>query len=182
MYPLWVRFENMSWSPGMSIFGALFPFFGLLAFSLLWLHAMAGVFEPWLRKHINFDSFVHHTSLVILISIIAHPILLLVSLKFKIGNIFLIYDPLYIWLAIIGWLLLITYDIVKPLRKYEFFAKHWQNVLTVSTIGFLITFFHSLKLGSDLQTNPLRAVWIFYGVTAILATIYTYGIKRFLLK
>ncbi|MSU60475.1 MAG: hypothetical protein EXS52_00980 [Candidatus Staskawiczbacteria bacterium] len=180
LYPPWVRIGSLQWGFNSSLIPNLFPLFGLTAFSLLWLHSISGVFEPWLKKYINFDKYVHDTSILILICIIAHPLLLLLSLGFNTSSIYAIYGVKYIWFAIIGWCLLITYDVGKALKKYNFFVKHWNAILTISTIGFLLTFFHSLNLGSDLQSGLLRIVWIFYGTTAILSTIYTYGIKRFL--
>jgi len=175
-YPLWVRWSDTTWAFDSTFLPNLFPFFGLLAFSLLWLHAISGVFEPWLREQINFDRFVRVTSIIILVSIILHPLLLLIMM----GSAFtqIIYGGKFVWFGIIGWLLLITYDIGKLLNKRDFFVRHWQKILVISTIGFLLTFFHSLNLGHDLATDPLRSLWIFYGITAIIATIYTYGIKR----
>ena len=179
LYPLWVTLKTIQWTPTASLMFSLFPAFGLLAFSLLWLHAISGVFEPWLRKNFDFDKFVNITATLILLCLILHPLLLLVSVGFNFASIF-IYGAGYIWLAIIGWLLLITYDIGKALKKkYAFFVKNWNKILLISTVGFLLTFFHSLALGHDLQSGSLRIVWIFYGTTGILATIYTYGIKRF---
>ncbi len=87
---------------------------------------------------------------------------------------------LAISLGILGFLLLITYDVGKALKRYDFFVRHWNKILVVSTIGYILTFLHSLMLGSDLQRGFLRGLWIFYGTTAILATIYTYGLKRFI--
>ena len=181
LYPLWVRIQTLSWSFNFdTLLNNLFPLFGLTAFSLLWLHSIIGVIESWLKNYINVDNFVQVTATIILLCIILHPLLLFMSISFQLGDLFLIYESLYIWLGIIGWILLITYDIGKALKKYDFFVKQWNNILTISTIGFLLTFFHSLYLGSDLQSGPLRIIWIFYGVTAIISTIYTYGIKRFI--
>lgn len=178
LYPLWIRISGLSWAFDATLLLNLFPLFGLAAFSLLWLHAISGVFEPWLRKNFNFDRFVHATATLILVCIIAHPLLLLISLNFSFGKIFLFGDADDIWLAIIGWALLITYDVGKALKKHNFFVRNWNKILLISTIGFLLTFFHSIGIGSDLQSGLLRTIWIFYGVTAILATIYTYGVKR----
>ena len=177
-YPLWVRSSHTIWVLDSTFLANLFPFFGLLAFSLLWLHAISGVFESWLREQINFDRFVRATSIIILISIILHPLLLLIMMGPAFTQI--IYGGKFVWLGIIGWLLLITYDIGKLLNKYDFFVRHWPKILVISTLGFLLTFFHSLNLGHDLAKDPLRSIWIFYGVTAIIATIYTYGIKKLL--
>lgn len=178
LYPLWVKLQSVTWALNSTLLPNLFPAFGLIAFTLLWLHAISGVFEPWLRKQINFDRFVHVTSLIILVSIILHPLLLIIQMGSGFAQLF--YGGKFIWLGIIGWLLLITYDIGKALNRYGFFVRHWNKILIVSTLGFLLIFFHSLNLGSDLQSGPLRIIWIFYGITAICATIYTYGIKRFL--
>ncbi|OGY89100.1 MAG: hypothetical protein A3B30_01220 [Candidatus Komeilibacteria bacterium RIFCSPLOWO2_01_FULL_52_15] len=179
LYPLWVRFNSLTWAPG-SFLQNIFPMFGLAAFSILWLHSLSGVFEPWLRKHINFDRFVEQTAAVVLICIVAHPLLALISFDFNIGNLFAAYGVKYILIGVIGWILLITYDVGKILKRYDFFKKNWEMILTISTIGFLMIFFHALAIGSDLTSGPLRIVWIFYGVTAALATIYRYGIKMFI--
>jgi len=180
LYPIWLRLQSVPWALDSSLAANLFPFFGLIAFTLLWLHALSGAFEPFLRKHINFDRFVHITSTTILISILLHPLLLLVSLRFNIPNLFFYYGVKFVLLGIFGWVLLLTYDIGKALKRYEFFTKHWNNILIISNIGFVITFFHSLYLGSDLQSGFLRTLWIFYGITAIIALIYTYAIKPWL--
>ncbi len=179
-YPLWMRIKTLHWAFDGALLSNLFPLFGILAFTLLWLHSISGVFEPFLRKHINFDRFVHITSILILISIILHPLLLLVTFNFNVSNVFLVYGVKYILIGMVGWILLIIYDIGKALKKYNFFAVHWNQILIISNVGFLLTFFHSLYLGSDLQSGMLRAVWIFYGITAIIAIIYTYGIKKLL--
>lgn len=175
LYPLWLQTRNLDFYFSYNFILNLFPTFGILAFCLLWLHSMSGAFEPWLRKLLDFDKFVRYTSFIIFISIILHPLILLLSINFNIG---ILIDNYYIKLGIIGWFLLITYDIGKALKKYDFFVKNWTNILTISTTGFILIFFHSLAIGGDLQTGLLRTIWIFYGVTAILATIYTYGIKR----
>lgn len=177
LYPLWVRAQNLHWAVG-SVLSNLFPLFGLMAVVLLWLHSISGVFEPWLRRNFDFDKFVHVTSTLILLCLILHPLLLLFSVRFNFTTIFL-YGTKYIWFAIISWILLIIYDIGKSLKKHDFFIRNWKNVLLVSTIGFLLTFIHSIGIGSDLVSGPLRILWFFYGITATLATIYTYGIKRF---
>lgn len=164
-----------------SLVQALFPAFGLLAASLLWLHAMSGVWEEKLVRMFDFDRFVQWTASLILFSIVAHPLLLLILVKFDFGLLFGSWNwPLMF--GVFGFLLLISYDITKPFRKSGFFSRHWNKILIVSNIGFLLTFFHSLELGSDLQTGFLRYLWIGYGVTGTLAILYTYGIKKLVNK
>jgi hypothetical protein len=155
----------------------IFPILGLIAFILLWTHIALGVFEPWFRSRINFDAYVRYTALIILACIILHPLLLLIAIKFDL-NILFSYGRPYIWLGIIGWLLLITYDIGKVLQKHDFFARNWPKILLISTAGFFLIFFHSLHLGEDIQSGPLRGLWILFGVTAAASTLYTYVIKK----
>jgi len=180
LYPIWVNVGNLAWSFNSTIVFNLFPLFGLVAFTLLWLHVISGVFEQWLRKYIEFDFYMELISKLIFFTIILHPLLLLINAGFKFGPIFL-YGKYYIWLGIIGWLFLITYDIGKALKNQDFFVRNWNKIRLISTVGFLLIFFHSLGVGDDLQVGALRVVWIFYGTTGILATIYIHGIKRFLL-
>lgn len=176
-YPILVAGDNFTWS-----LDGIFPILGILAFMLLWLHSLCGVFEEWLREYIPFDRFVSITALVILFCLIFHPLLLLISMNFHFENITLAYGVKGIWLGIIGWILLISYDVTKPFLRYQNIAKHWNKILLISNIGFLIIFPHALMIGSDLQMQPMRGIWIFYGITAILAIAYTYGIKPFLKK
>jgi len=182
LYPLWIGVSGRYWTLGPELLSNIFPLLGILAFTLLWLHTISGVFEPWLRKLFDFDLFVQVTSIIIFVSFVLHPFLLLIYSDFSFTKVFSYADLYYIRLGIIGFLLLITYDIGKFLKKYDFFVRNWDTILVVSTVGFLFTFPHSLVIGSDLQSGTLRVVWIFYGVTAILSTIYTYGIKKFLDK
>ncbi len=182
-YPLWVRFRSLTWVFDFDLLlSNLFPMFGLAAFAILWLHVVSGVFEPWLRENFDFDRFVNNTSFLLFIFIILHPLLLLISLNFSFSNLFLAYGVRSVWLGIIAWLLLITYDIGKAFKKRGFFSSNWNNILIISTVGIILIFFHSLDLGSDLQSGHLRVIWLFYGLTAIIAAIYVYGIKRFLIS
>lgn len=159
----------------------IFPFLGIVAFVLLWTHIMLGVFESQLKKvfkNFDFEAYVRWTALIILICIILHPLFLLVGIGFDLETLFS-YGQTYISLGIIGWLLLITYDISKLLqRKYDFFVRQWPKILFISTIGIILIFFHSINLGTHLQSGLLRIIWIFFGVTAIAGAVWIYGIRR----
>jgi hypothetical protein len=177
-YPIWTSAGRLTWSREF-ILPNLFPIFGLLAFGLLWLHVVGAAFEPWLKKYINFNNFIESTSTLILINMILHPLLVLYLADWNIG---LILSSWYVRLGLVGLGLLLTYDVGRWLNNHDFFIKHWNKILFISTLGFLLIFIHSIKVGSDLQSGTLRVVWIFYGVTAFLATIWNYGIKRYVLR
>ena len=54
----------------------LFPAFGLLAFTIMWLHVVGGALRSWLEKHIDFGKFVSKSSVAVLVLIILHPLFL----------------------------------------------------------------------------------------------------------
>lgn len=178
IYPLFVAIQNRTWGWDDTLIANIFPLFGLAAFSLLWLHIVGPAVEPGIERHVNFRRFLDRTSSFILVFMLLHPTLLLWIIKFDIAV--LLGGGPYIQLGLIGLVMLLTFDIGDALRKRNFVQKHWEKILLVSTIGFILIFFHSLNLGHDLQEGPLRVVWIFFGITSILAAIYNYGVKRFL--
>lgn len=183
IYPLSVWYGRVGLVFDENLPLLLFPALGLAAFSIMWLHVVGGALREWLSKFIDFQKFVDSSSVAVLFLIILHPILLLYAVGLRsAGSIFQFNEAKYIWLAIIAWPILVGYDILKKFRDRAFFSKHWEKVKLVATIGFFLTLFHSLGVGSDLQSGPLRVVWIFYGISAAVAASYTYGIKKFLYK
>ncbi|MEK9158056.1 MAG: hypothetical protein AAB638_02645, partial [Patescibacteria group bacterium] len=128
LYPLWIVTKDLN---SFSLI-EVFPIFGILAFTLLWLHSMSGVFEPWLRKNFDFDRFVNTTSFLILICIILHPLLLLINYGFDFNKINLYWDAKYIRLGVIGWILLISYELFTPFKKRDFCSRNWNNMLSIS--------------------------------------------------
>jgi hypothetical protein len=174
LYPVCVWYQGVKGTPVTP--AMLFPVFGLIAFATMWLHVVGASVQSWLEKYVSFENFVNRTAYIVLISIILHPLLLFTAMGFK--NLGVVIVSPYILLAIAGWLLLLTYDIGKIFKRRQFFIRHWHAIKIVSTIGFFLIFFHSLALGSNLQSGPLRAVWILYGMSAAIAAIYTYAIKR----
>ena len=182
-FPLYIWFtESVLFNNSFS-FVDIFPAFGLIAFSVMWLHIIGGSFKTKLSIYFDFEKFVSVSSKIVLISLILHPLLFLIFL-WQMENPLGLLDYVgqnnayLIWLAIIAWLIFISYDIVKKYQKRDFFAKHWQIIRLVSTLAFFLVFFHSLGLGRNLQVGFLRYVWFFYGLTALIATIYTYFIRR----
>src|SRR5581483_4124224 len=83
LLPIITHINNVQWA-NSPLLPSIFPIFGLLAFTLLWLHAISGSFEEWLRENFNFDAFVSYTATIILVSMLAPVTLLLILLKFNI--------------------------------------------------------------------------------------------------
>ncbi len=182
LLPVLIRARSVHWVWGHSLLGNVFPLFGLVAFTLLWLHIVGPALLPWLSTYIDFERFLKQTSPFIFAFMLLHPLLLIFNVDFSLTTIVSAYEADDVVLGVIGLLFLLTFDIGEMLRKREFIIKHWNKILLISSIGFLLIFFHSLALGSDLQSGFLHYLWIFYGVTGILAILYNYGVKRFLMK
>jgi len=181
LYPLFVWYGRVDLIFDENFPLALFPALGLAAFSIMWLHVVGGALKERIKKYLDFQRFINHSSVAVLFLIFLHPFLLLTAIGFKnIGVLFQFNEPKYIWIAIVAWFVLVGYDVLKRFKSRNFFAKHWEAVKLISTLGFFLALFHSFGIGSDLQAGPLRYVWIFYGVTAAIAATYTYGIRKFL--
>lgn len=178
VYPLWVSARQMTWAWNGTLLTNLFPLFGLAAFAILWLHIVGPAFEPWLSGQVNFKRFLVWTEPIILVFMLAHPLALLIIAKFNISLI--LSGGAYIVLGIVGLLLLVTFDISTALKKRNFVERHWNKILMVSTIGFILIFFHSYFIGHDTRAGELNNVWLFFGITAILSAVYNYGVKRFI--
>jgi hypothetical protein len=183
LYPVFVWYSGTQGSLNTPSPAEIFPVFGLIAFSTMWLHVVGGALKSPLEKYFDFEKFVHWSSYIVLLSLILHPLLFFIAIGFRnLGFLWSFSASKLIWLAIAGWLLLITYDLGKIFKKRQFFIRHWETIKIISTIGFFLIFFHSLGLGSDLQTSPLRILWIFYGVSAAIAAVYTYVVRRLLVQ
>lgn len=179
LFPLWVRGQALQWAFDSTLPANIFPMFGLAGYGLLWLHVVGPAFEPWLSRFVNFNRFLKETSPIILVLMLLHPIILLIIMNFSINALLISYPVEFILLGFIGLVLLLTFDVAKVFKKYDIVARNRNKVLVTSTLGFILIFFHSIGIGGDLQSGLLRAVWIFYGVSAILSAIYVYGIRRF---
>lgn len=185
LYPIFVWFNNADLSWDKTVVFEIFPVLGLIAFSIMWLHVIGSPFRKTLEQYFDYKKFMAVSSIIVLISIALHPLLIYIGfwLIGVPGSPFT-YAPgdqqYLIWIAILAWVIFVTYDILKKFKNTDFFARHWQTVKLISTLGLFLILFHSLGLGGDLQMGALQYVWIFYGITAAIATLYTYGIKPIL--
>ncbi|MDP2705523.1 MAG: hypothetical protein U1D31_03580 [Patescibacteria group bacterium] len=183
-YPIFVWFGNSDLSWNKTVVFEIFPVLGLIAFSIMWLHIVGGPFREKLEQYFDYKKFMTISSIVVLICIVLHPLLIyvgfwLIGVKGS-GFTYAPGDKQYlVWFAIVAWLIFVAYDILKKFKNTDFFVRHWYIVKLIATLGFFLILFHSLGLGGDLRTGSLRYVWIFYGITAAIAAIYTYGIQPF---
>lgn len=171
--------QGLNWQfEGLSTY-ALFPLFGLLAFSLMWTHYIVAA----MRQYFGIDRAVVHqyfevTSLAVLAAILIHPGLLAWQLwrdglglppgseltyRGEEGRIFIL-------IAMVAWLVFLAYEFR---RKYKT-RSWWKYVQYSSDVGMILIFIHSLKLGGNLQTGWFKTVWWFYGLSLFAALAYIY--------
>jgi len=171
-YPLLVWYQNVSLSFDATLLVALFPPFGLLAATIMYLHILGRPFKTQLEPYVSFATFERVSSYLVLVSIILHP--LLRTIFFISRGISLVPPPAYvlpITLGALGFLMLIAYDLGKVFYRSTFVAQHWNAIDVVSTLGFYMIWVHALLLGHNLQEGLLRTLWIIYGITAALASL-----------
>ncbi len=174
-YPLFVWYTNTSFTADRWLLLSVFPAFGLIAFTVMYLHIIGRPFKHVLSSFLPFDRFERLSSSIVLVAILLHPALR--TLFFIMNDVSLSFT-LPIVLGSIGFLMLITYDLGKAFIRNPWIRKHWRVVDVVSTLGFYVIWVHSLMLGSELQVGFLRNLWIFYGVSARFASGYTFLYQR----
>ena len=161
----------------------LFPFFGLVAFSLMWCHYIVSVVRQYLgieKNHLH--TYIEVTSFVVLVAIFAHPGLLEWQLwrdgfGLPPGNVLQHYvAPSLRVSAVLGMVSLLVF-LAYELRRWYSDRSWWKYINYATDIAMLLIFLHGFKLGRTLQAGWLRGVWLFYGATLILALTYIYYIK-----
>lgn len=181
-YPLYVWAKSVVFRTDPIFLFDLFPAFGIIAFTIMWLHVVGSPFRAWLDTMFDFQKFVNASSAVVLVSLFAHPLILYIALYLQGGGSPYDYAPRHakylITFAIVAWFIFIGYDLAKKFKDSPMLSKNWKAVKLVSTLALFLVLFHSLGLGRDLQADPLRTVWIFYGITAGMATAWAYFLKR----
>lgn len=157
---------------------ALFPLFGILAFSLMWTHYVMGA----VRRYTGHDkavlrTYFNTTSALVLYFLLLHPGLLIWRLQVDgygtppesyrayVG------DALYgfVLLGFIAFLTFMAYE----LRRLKFASRYQKWLQYASDIAMLLVFVHGLRLGSALHSTWFRVVWLLYGILLVAAIIYS---------
>lgn len=158
----------------------IFPLLGLLAFSLMWTHYIVGA----LRRHYKvskapFRAYFKYTGIVVLLAILLHPGLLILQLwKDGFGFPPQSYLENYVapsgkFAALLGSISLVIFLAFELKRKFGN-RSWWKLVEYAQMFAMLAIFSHALKLGGALQFGWFRTLWLLYGVTFVIAVMYTY--------
>ena len=163
---------------------ALFPIFGLTAFTLMWTHYTAGALREYL--HLPDDTLSRHfqiTSYIVLFCILVHPILLetqlyLDGLGLPYESIPTVYTTLRERLAIIAGITALICFLLFEL--YRFFKNRpwWKYVEWANVVAMSLILWHGFTLGGELRQPWFQIVWAFYAVTFAASVAYSGYSKR----
>ncbi len=174
--------EAFSWKFSIVNPYLLFPLLGLIAFSLMWAHFVAGAVRNYfgVKKEV-LKSYYEITSVAVLLAILLHPGLLIWQLwrdgrglpPTSTGN---YVAPAARWALILGIISLIIFLAFELHRLYEG-RKWWKWVNYASDVAIIMIYIHALRLGGTLMGGWYRWVWYFYGITLAAALVYSYLLK-----
>lgn len=156
----------------------VFPLLGLLAFSLMWSHYMIGFAKRTVWKDQTLQSYFRYTGYAVLVAIVLHPSILIYQ-RFRDGyglpprSYETYVAPGMAWITLLGTASLLTFLAFELHRFYEN-RSWWPYVVSAGDVAMLAIFYHGLRLGSQLHGGWFRMVWLFYGVTLVIALGYKY--------
>lgn len=161
----------------------LFPLLGLLAFSLMWSHYMAGALRQLLGlKPVVLSRYFKITSTAVLILLFLHPGLLIFQ-RFRDGyglppHSYESYvAPGLGWITLLGtvsWLAFMAFEF----RRVFGTRSWWHFVTEAGDLAMLAILYHGLRLGQQLH-GWFLSVWWFYAVALVIVLAQKYYKKYF---
>jgi hypothetical protein len=163
---------------------ALFPLFGLVAFSLMWTHYIGGALQRYislpgepLKTHFQITSY------IVLFCILVHPFLLefqlfVDGLGLPPQSLLAVYPDVLERLAILAGVVALTCFLAFEFhRLYK--EKSWWKYVEWANIGaMLLILWHGFTLGGELRSPWFQAIWLTYAITFVGAVTYTGYHKR----
>jgi len=164
----------------------LFPLLGILAFSIMWSHYVAGIVREFLGvKKQGLKNYFEYTSYAVLALILLHPGLLILQ-RFRDGyglppgSYESYVAPGLGWVTILGSISLVVF-LAYEFRRVFGDRSWWHFVKEAGDIAMLAILYHGLRLGGQLMDGWFRTVWVFYGLI-LIAILGYYYITRYFLK
>lgn len=170
--------QNVAWDITELSTYSWFPLFGLIAFSLMWGHYMvtaareaadgdAQALKPYYRV----------TSWMVLAAILLHPGLLAWQLWVDgfglppMSYLTHYVAPELVWVALLGAAALLTFLAYELWRWFDK-KPWWRWVSWASEFAMVAIFYHGSRLGSELQVEWFRGLWLVYGALLVSAFAY----------
>ncbi len=184
--PVFAWGQSFTWQFGHLTPWGLFPVFGLLAFSIMWLQMAALALGPWLKRYdIPTDDFFAWSGLAFLLFILLHPLVLaLAQWQIKAGlppQSLYAYEPselqIFITYGLLAWIVFLVTEVALRLKDIPIVQRSLAVLQYINYIAFYLVFWHSLHLGSHVQAGYLHWIWWGYALTHLLF-IATYHRRR----
>ena len=163
---------------------ALFPIFGLVAFTLMWTNYTAGALRGYFRlPATTLKTHVQITGYIVLFCILMHPILLetqlyLDGLGLPYESIPAVYTTLRERLAIIAGITALICFMLFELYRFFKDRPWWKYVEWANIAAMCLILWHGFTLGGELRQPWFQIVWAFYAVTFAASVAYSGYSKR----
>jgi len=171
--------QSLAWNLKAVNTYLLFPLLGLLAYSIMWSHYMIGsVKHTAFMQQVELTNYFRYTGYAVLAAIVLHPGLLVYQL-FRDGRGLppSSYEhyvaPGLAWVTLLGTASLLAF-LAFELHRWYGRTSWWKYVITAGDIAMVAIFYHSLRLGTQLQGGWFRWVWWFYGLSLAVVLVRKY--------
>ncbi|MBP9822301.1 MAG: hypothetical protein KBC81_02585 [Candidatus Pacebacteria bacterium] len=156
---------------------ALFPLFGIMAFSLMWVHYAVDFIERYFDIE-PAKGYLPASRVIVLVALFLHPGLLAWEqwrggLGLPPASFFTYLGPtmgLGIKLGILAWLGFMLFELQYWYRGRPWFK--WVGV--ASDVAMVLIVFHGAIVGGEIEIPWFHALWIFYGATLLVSIGYYY--------
>lgn len=160
---------------------AIFPLFGITAFSVMWSQYVMAALAVWSRADSPaLRQYFSYTGFAVVALILAHPGLLVWQLwrdGFGLppeSYLQHFVAPSLKWVALLGTTSLFIF-LAYELRRLFGHYKWWRYIGYLTDAAMLAIFYHGLRLGDQLQHGWFRAVWFGYGTGLVMALLVLYA-------
>jgi hypothetical protein len=171
--------SNLGWQfAGLSPY-ALFPLFGLLAFSVMWSHYVIAFLNRVAFKGAELGLYYKVTGYVVLVAILLHPGVLAYQ-RFKdgfglpLGSLTGYVQPSLRWVVLLGTVSFFTF-LAFELHRWYADKSWWRYVVYANDVAMLAIFYHGLRLGSNLHGGWYQYVWYIYGIGLVAVLLHKYS-------
>jgi hypothetical protein len=171
--------QNFAWQFSVLTPYLMFPVLGLLAFSLMWTHYVAGALRRLAKvEKATIQSYLDITGYAVLALIVFHPSLLIWQL-WRDGRglppeSYVHYVGPSLKIAVLLGTASLMVFLAYELRHWFRDRKWWPWVVRAGDVAMLAIFYHGLRLGTQIQTGWFHWVWWFYGLTLVGALAFNY--------
>jgi hypothetical protein len=168
----------MGWSLNAINAYTFFPLLGIVGYSVMWSQYLANSLRKSVYKGTNLDGFFRQNRRIAVTSIALHPALL-VYMRFRDG--YGLPPGSYegfvavsnAWVTLLGTASLAVF-LMFGLYRWFGNKSWWKYVTRAGDAAMVATFYHGLRLGSQLQGGWYHYVWLFYGISLVVILLRKY--------